>query len=194
VLHEALDLSLALHSIRNVILCLVEFAQLAFDESDSERAALLMGAAEGLRRRAGLRRGRPRGGRLSWWPRSAGRSGRTASRRSSQPASRLNRREAVAAAQARAARDALIQSAGRMHRRSRWHPYCRPSWPRRGAGRRGRCVASGGRPLQWADGLGAESDGAGSALPEHGDGWCARAARRHARRARVGQLAVAGFV
>jgi hypothetical protein len=37
-----------------VTLCLAAFAQLAFAEGDPERAARLAGAAEGLRRRAGL--------------------------------------------------------------------------------------------------------------------------------------------
>jgi predicted ATPase len=54
LLDEALDLSLAIRSIRNVTLCLAAFAQLAFAEGDPERAALLAGAAEGLRRRAGF--------------------------------------------------------------------------------------------------------------------------------------------
>ena len=40
--------------IRNVTLCVAAFAQLAFAEGDLERAALLAGAAEGLRRRAGI--------------------------------------------------------------------------------------------------------------------------------------------
>jgi predicted ATPase/class 3 adenylate cyclase len=51
---EALELSLAIRIIRNVIRCLAAFAQLAFAEGDPERAALLAGAAEGLRRRAGV--------------------------------------------------------------------------------------------------------------------------------------------
>jgi hypothetical protein len=55
LLEEGLDLSLATHSIRNLTLCLAGFAQLAFAEGDPERAALLAGAAEGLRRRLGLR-------------------------------------------------------------------------------------------------------------------------------------------
>jgi hypothetical protein len=38
-----------------VTLCLTAFAQLAFVEGDGDRAALLAGAAEGLRRRVGLR-------------------------------------------------------------------------------------------------------------------------------------------
>jgi len=37
-----------------VTLCLAAFAHLAFAEGDPERAALLAGAAEGLRRRAGF--------------------------------------------------------------------------------------------------------------------------------------------
>jgi predicted ATPase/class 3 adenylate cyclase len=54
LLDEALDLSLSIRIIRNVTLCLAAFAQLAFAEGDPERAALLAGAAEGLRRRAGF--------------------------------------------------------------------------------------------------------------------------------------------
>jgi hypothetical protein len=38
-----------------VTLCLTAFAQLAFAQGDGERAALLAGAAEGLRQRVGLR-------------------------------------------------------------------------------------------------------------------------------------------
>ena len=53
-LDQALALSLAIRIIRNVTLCLAAFAQLAFAESDPERAALLAGAAEGLQRRAGF--------------------------------------------------------------------------------------------------------------------------------------------
>jgi predicted ATPase len=55
LLDEALDLSLAVHDSRTVTLCLAAFAQLAFVAGAPERAALLAGAAEGLRRRAGLR-------------------------------------------------------------------------------------------------------------------------------------------
>jgi ATP/maltotriose-dependent transcriptional regulator MalT len=55
LLDEGLELSLATHSTRNVTLCLTAFAQLALVEGDGERAALLAGAAEGLRRRVGLR-------------------------------------------------------------------------------------------------------------------------------------------
>jgi predicted ATPase len=52
---EGLELSLAAHSTRSVTLCLAGFARLAFVEGDPQGAALLAGAAEGLRRRAGLR-------------------------------------------------------------------------------------------------------------------------------------------
>jgi ATP/maltotriose-dependent transcriptional regulator MalT len=55
LLEEGLELSLAARSTRNVTLCLTAFAQLAFVEGDGERAALLAGAAEGLRGRVGLR-------------------------------------------------------------------------------------------------------------------------------------------
>jgi hypothetical protein len=54
LLDEGLDLSLAAHTSRNVTLCMAAFALLAFVEGDPERAALLAGAADGLRRRAAL--------------------------------------------------------------------------------------------------------------------------------------------
>jgi ATP/maltotriose-dependent transcriptional regulator MalT len=55
LLEEGLGLSLAAHSTRSVTLCLAAFARLALVEGDAERSALLAGAAEGLRRRVGLR-------------------------------------------------------------------------------------------------------------------------------------------
>ena len=55
LLEEALDRSLAARSTPFVTLCLAGYAQLAFAEGDPDRATLLEGAAEGLRRRAGLR-------------------------------------------------------------------------------------------------------------------------------------------
>ena len=55
LLDEALGLSLAAHSTRSVTLCLAAFARWALVAGDPERAALVAGAAEGLRRRAGLR-------------------------------------------------------------------------------------------------------------------------------------------
>ena len=54
LLDEGLEWSLAAHSTRSVTLCLAAFARLAFVEGDPGRAALLAGAAEGLRRRVGL--------------------------------------------------------------------------------------------------------------------------------------------
>jgi predicted ATPase len=55
VLDEALDLSLAARSTAFVSQCLSAYAWLAFASDDPERAARLEGAAEGLRRRVGLR-------------------------------------------------------------------------------------------------------------------------------------------
>ncbi|HYA50927.1 MAG TPA: tetratricopeptide repeat protein, partial [Streptosporangiaceae bacterium] len=55
VLDEALDLSLAARSTSFVALCLAAHARLAFAQGDLEQTALLEGAADGLRRRVGLR-------------------------------------------------------------------------------------------------------------------------------------------
>ena len=54
LLDEALDLSVAARSTPFVTLCLSGYAQLASAEGDQDRAALLEGAADGLRRRVGL--------------------------------------------------------------------------------------------------------------------------------------------
>lgn len=54
LLEEALDRSLAARSTSFVTLCLAGYAWLAFAEGDPDRAALLEGAAEGLRRRVGM--------------------------------------------------------------------------------------------------------------------------------------------
>ena len=54
LLDEALDLSLAIYVTGNVPLCLIAYARLALVAGDPGRAALLAGAVEGLRRRAGL--------------------------------------------------------------------------------------------------------------------------------------------
>jgi predicted ATPase/class 3 adenylate cyclase len=54
LLDEALQVSLANRITRHVTMCLAAFAQLAFAEGDPGQAALLAGAAEGLRRRAGF--------------------------------------------------------------------------------------------------------------------------------------------
>jgi predicted ATPase len=55
LLDEALDLSMAARNTAGVALCLAAYAQLASEEGDPGRGARLAGAAEGLRRRAGLR-------------------------------------------------------------------------------------------------------------------------------------------
>jgi predicted ATPase len=55
LLDDALALSAEAHSTNSVTLCLIAFARLAFAGGDPEQAALLAGAAEGLRRRLGLR-------------------------------------------------------------------------------------------------------------------------------------------
>jgi ATP/maltotriose-dependent transcriptional regulator MalT len=55
LLSEALELSLAASSTSGVTLCLAAYARLALAEGDPGRAALLAGAVEELRRRAGLR-------------------------------------------------------------------------------------------------------------------------------------------
>jgi len=55
LLDEALDLSLATRSTSFVALCVAAHGRLAFAQGDLERTALLEGAADGLRRRVGLR-------------------------------------------------------------------------------------------------------------------------------------------
>jgi predicted ATPase len=55
LLDEALDLSVAARSTSLVALSLAAHARLAFGEGDPEQTALLEGAADGLRRRVGLR-------------------------------------------------------------------------------------------------------------------------------------------
>ena len=55
LLDEALTRSVAAHSTGSVTLCLMAFARLALAEGEPEQAALLAGAAGGLRQRAGLR-------------------------------------------------------------------------------------------------------------------------------------------
>jgi ATP/maltotriose-dependent transcriptional regulator MalT len=102
LLDEGLELSLATHSTRNLTLCLTALAQLAFVGGDGERAALVAGAAEGLRRRAGLR---------AWPLQRQGEAQMVAQIRQAldldrfeevfAAGARLSRREAVAAAQSR---------------------------------------------------------------------------------------------
>lgn len=55
VLNEGLTMSLDAESTTLVTLCLAAFARLALAEGTPERAAVTLGAAEGLRRRAGVR-------------------------------------------------------------------------------------------------------------------------------------------
>jgi hypothetical protein len=102
LLDDGLELSLATHSTRNLTLCLTALAQLAFVAGDGERAALLAGAAEGLRRRVGLR---------AWPLQRQGEAQMVAQIRqaldpdrfdqASAAGARLSRREAVAAARDR---------------------------------------------------------------------------------------------
>ena len=54
LLDEGLAVSLAGYSTQNVTLALAAIARLALAEGDLERAALLAGAVDGLRRRAGV--------------------------------------------------------------------------------------------------------------------------------------------
>jgi hypothetical protein len=102
LLDEALDLSLAIHINRNMALCLVAFTRLAFAEGDPELAALLAGAAAGLRQRARRR---------AWPVLRRGKADLVAQVRQAQGAvrfdevfaagSRLSQREAVAAIRGR---------------------------------------------------------------------------------------------
>ena len=104
LLDEGLELSLATHSTRNVTLCLTAFAQLALVQGQGERAALLAGAAEGLRQRVGLR---------AWPLQQQGEAQAVGQIRQALGAdrfdhnfaagTRLNRRQAIAAARTRAA-------------------------------------------------------------------------------------------
>jgi tetratricopeptide (TPR) repeat protein len=55
LLEEALDLGLSAHSTTVFALCLVGFARFYLKTGDAEKAARLAGAAEGLRRRVGLK-------------------------------------------------------------------------------------------------------------------------------------------
>jgi hypothetical protein len=55
LLDEELELSVATNSTQTLTLCFVAFARLAVAEGEPERAALVAGAAQGLRQRAGLR-------------------------------------------------------------------------------------------------------------------------------------------
>jgi hypothetical protein len=58
LLGESVALSVSNHSIRNLTMTLSAYASLAVDDGEPEHAAVLAGAADGIRERAGLR----------WWP------------------------------------------------------------------------------------------------------------------------------
>ncbi len=97
LLDEALDLSLAARSTQFVTLCLAGYAGLAFAEGDPERAALLEGAAESLRRRVGLpTRPHLRRVEAELVARLRQRLGAARFNRVSDAGSRLTQREAVA--------------------------------------------------------------------------------------------------
>jgi predicted ATPase len=98
LLDQALDLSLAARSTPFVTLCLAAHARLAFGKGDPERTALLEGAADGLRRRVGLRAWpmlRPTETELTAQLRQA--LGADQFAQAFSAGSRLNQREAVAA-------------------------------------------------------------------------------------------------
>jgi predicted ATPase len=98
LLEEGLDFSLEAYGTHGVTLCLAAFAGLALAEGDPERAALLAGAAEGLRRRVG-RRTWPslRRGEAEVVAQVRGALGATRFEEVFAAGSRLNLREAVAA-------------------------------------------------------------------------------------------------
>jgi len=98
-LDEGLAASLASYSMQNVTLCLAAFAQLAFADGDPEGAALLAGAAEGVRSRAGLGIWPvPRRGEAEVADQIREALGADRFDQAFAAGSRLNRREAVAAA------------------------------------------------------------------------------------------------
>jgi predicted ATPase len=99
LLDEGLAMSLAAHSTQNMTEALAAFAQLACADGDLERAALLAGAVEGLRQRAGL----------AVWPAERRQEANLAAQirqdlgtdrfdQAYAAGARLNRRDAVAAA------------------------------------------------------------------------------------------------
>jgi hypothetical protein len=98
LLEEALNFSLEAYGTHGVTLCLAAFALLAFVEGNPERAALLAGAADGLRRRAGRRTWPPlRRGEAEVVAQARGALGPNRFEEVFAAGSRLNLREAVAA-------------------------------------------------------------------------------------------------
>ena len=97
LLDEGLRLSLDARSTQSVTLCLTAFARLAFVEGDAERAAAVMGAADGLRQRASLRVWPSlRGGEADLCAQVQASIGEQRFREAFTAASRLSRSEAVA--------------------------------------------------------------------------------------------------
>jgi predicted ATPase len=97
LLDEGLRLSLDTRSTQSVTLCLTAFARLAFVEGDPERAAAVLGAADGLRRRASLRVWPSlRGGEVDLTTQVQRALGEQRFREAFTAASRLGRDEAVA--------------------------------------------------------------------------------------------------
>src|SRR5262249_55724663 len=171
LLDQALELSLVMYVTGNVSLCLISYAQLALAAGDPERAALLAGAAEGLRRRASL----------GAWPmlRQAEaalldqvRQALSTDRfeQGYEAGTRLSQREAGAAARGRGARSQRPRAppeatgrgtgwrrvAGRAGSRARWPVRVtgsRARWPVRVTGSRElarpRRPAGGGAPGEW---------------------------------------------
>ena len=97
LLDEGIRLSLDAGSTRSVTLCLTALARLAFVAGDPERAAAILGAADGLRRRASLREWPSlRGGEADLTAQVQGAIGEQRFREAFTAGSRLSRSEAVA--------------------------------------------------------------------------------------------------
>jgi ATP/maltotriose-dependent transcriptional regulator MalT len=102
LLEEALSRSLAAQSTGSVAMCLIAFASLAFTEGDPDRAAVLVGAADGLRRRVGIRAWPTlRQGEADLASRISQSLGPDHFREVRMAAGRLNQQQAVAAARNR---------------------------------------------------------------------------------------------
>jgi predicted ATPase len=111
LLDERLAVGLVAYTTSNVTLCLATFAQLALAEGDPERAALLTGAVDGLRRRAGLGVWpEPRRGELLLAAQVRDELGADRYEQLYTEGARLNRREAVAAAPGLRARSGVAGS------------------------------------------------------------------------------------
>jgi predicted ATPase len=97
LLHEGLSLSLDARSTHSLTLCLSALARLALAAGDPERAAVVLGAADGLRRRASLRLWPSlRGGEADLTAQLEQAMGRERFREAFSVGSRLSRSEAVA--------------------------------------------------------------------------------------------------